>query len=277
MNIPDQPASSGTWGSTTAAAEWQRVIADRVRLFAPVTERMLDLANIRVGDKVIDIGAGAGDQAIAAARRVGPTGTVLATDISASMLETASEAARREGLSNFETRVMDAQALDLPSDSFDAGISRFALMLVPDIDKALCEVRRVLRRGGKFAAIVFEKCPYLLIPHAIARRVGQLTSAPEPFGEFRLAGQGVMESAYRKAGFADVEVHLFPSRRQFPSLAHAIQYAKDTPLPLRELTGQLTQIQQEQVWMEIEQAFQQFVGPNGYDSPCDFLIGVGTK
>jgi ubiquinone/menaquinone biosynthesis C-methylase UbiE len=238
---------------------------------------MLDLANIRVGDKVIDIGAGAGDQAIAAARRVGPTGTVLATDISAGMLETASEAARREGLSNFETRVMDAQALDLPSDSFDAGISRFALMLVPDIDKALCEVRRVLRRGGKFAAIVFEKCPYLLIPHAIARRVGQLTSAPEPFGEFRLAGQGVMESAYRKAGFADVEVHLFPSRRQFPSLAHAIQYAKDTPLPLRELTGQLTQIQQEQVWMEIEQAFQQFVGPNGYDSPCDFLIGVGTK
>jgi ubiquinone/menaquinone biosynthesis C-methylase UbiE len=237
---------------------------------------MLDLADIRVGDKVIDIGAGTGDQAIAAARRVGPTGTVLATDISASMLEIASETARREGLSNFETRVMDAQALDLPSESFDAGISRHALMLVPDIDTALREVRRVLRRRGKLAAIVFEKCPYLSIPHAIARRVGQLV-APEPFGEFRLAGQAVMESAYRKAGFDDVEVHLFPSRRQFPSLAHAIRYAKDTPLPLRELTGQLTPIQQEQVWMEIEQAFQQFVGPNGYDSPCDFLVGVGTK
>jgi ubiquinone/menaquinone biosynthesis C-methylase UbiE len=63
------------------------------------------LADIRVGDKVIDIGAGAGDQAIAAARRVGLTGIVLATDISAGMLEMASEAARREGLSNFETRV----------------------------------------------------------------------------------------------------------------------------------------------------------------------------
>jgi ubiquinone/menaquinone biosynthesis C-methylase UbiE len=238
---------------------------------------MLDLADIRAGDKVIDIGAGAGDQAIAAARRVGSTGTVLATDISASMLVMASEAAEREGLSNFETRVVDAQALDLPSDSFDVGISRFALMLIPDIDKALHEVRRVLRRGGKFAAIVFDKCPYLSIPHTIARRVGQLTSALEPFGEFRLAGQGVMESAYRKAGFDDVEVHLFPSRRQFPSLAHAIRYAKDTPLPLRELTAQLTPIQQGQVWMEIEQAFQQFAGPNGYDSPCDFLIGVGTK
>jgi ubiquinone/menaquinone biosynthesis C-methylase UbiE len=238
---------------------------------------MLDLADIRAGARVIDIGAGTGDQAIAAARRVGPTGTVLATDISASMLETAAEAARREGLSNFNTRVMDAQALDLPSDSFDAGISRFALMLVPDIDKALREVRRVLRRGGKFAAIVFEKCSYLSIPHAIARRVGQLTSVPEPFGEFRLAGQGVMASAYSKAGFDDIKVHLFPSRRRFPSLADAIRYAKDTPLPLRELTGQLTPTQQQQVWVEIEQAFQQFVGPNGYDSPCDFLIGVGTK
>ncbi len=87
---------------------------------------MLDLANIRVGSRVLDVGAGAGDQTLAAARRVGATGSVLATDISASMLETTVISARREGLSNVDTRVMDAQRLDVESDSFDAVISRFA-------------------------------------------------------------------------------------------------------------------------------------------------------
>lgn len=172
---------------------------------------------------------------------------------------------------------MDAQALDLPPDSFDAAISRFALMLVPDIDRALREIRRVLRRRGRFVAIVFEKCPYLSIPHAVARRVGQLTSAPEPFGEFRLSGHGVMASAFKNAGFHNVEVQVFSARRQFLSLADAVRYAKETPLPLRELTGQLTPIQQEEAWSEVEQALQQFVGPDGYDSPSDFLIGVGAK
>ena len=277
MNDPGQRASAGTWGSNEAAEEWGRVAAERLRFFGPVTERMLDLTDIRMGGRVLDIGAGAGDQALAAAHRVGSTGFVLATDISASMLETAAYSARAEGLSNVETRVMDAQALDLPSESFDTAISRFALMLVPDINKTLSEIRRVLRGGGKFVAIVFEKCPYLSIPHAIARRVGGLISPPEPFGEFRLAGPGVMAEAYKNAGFRDVAVHPFSARRQFPSLADAVRYAKETPLPLRELTGQLTPIQYEHAWVEIEEALRPFVGPDGYDSPCDFLIGVGTK
>jgi ubiquinone/menaquinone biosynthesis C-methylase UbiE len=277
INDPGQGASAGTWGSNEAAEEWRRVAAERARFFGPVTERMLDLADIRVGSRVLDIGAGAGDQALAAARRVGPTGLVLATDISANMLETAAISARQEGLSNVDTRVMDAQTLDLPSASFDTAISRFALMLVPDIDEALQQIRRVLRPSGKFAAIVFEKCPYLSIPHAIARRVGQSTSPPEPFGEFRLAGHGVMADAYKNAGFHDVAIHPFSARRQFPSLADAVRYAKETPLPLRELMGRLTPTQHEQAWADVEQVLQQFVGPDGYDSPCDFLIGVGTK
>ena len=138
----------GTWGSSEAAAEWVRGAAARVQAFGPATERMLDLADIRSGSRVLDVGAGAGDQTLAAARRVGPTGFVLATDISASLLEVTAMSARQADLSNVGTRVMDAQKLGLESDSFDAAISRFALMLIPDIHKALSEVRRVLRRGG---------------------------------------------------------------------------------------------------------------------------------
>jgi ubiquinone/menaquinone biosynthesis C-methylase UbiE len=84
-------------------------------------ERMLDLANIRMGSRVLDVGAGAGDQTLAAARRVGPTGFVLATDISTSMLEIAVTLAREAGLSNVGAQAMDVQDLELDADSFDRG------------------------------------------------------------------------------------------------------------------------------------------------------------
>ena len=90
-----------------------------------------------------------------AARRVGPTGSVLATDDSASMLNVAAEAARKEGLTNVETRVMNAENLELDADSFDAVICRNALMLFSNPAKALTEMRRVVKPGGKVAVMVF--------------------------------------------------------------------------------------------------------------------------
>src|SRR6516225_11529952 len=119
---PDPDERGGTWGSREAAAEWLRGAAARAEAFGPATERMLDLANIRVGSRVLDVGAGAGDQTLAAARRAGPTGFVLATDISISMLEIAATSAREAGLWNVGTQVMDAQNLELEADSVDAVI-----------------------------------------------------------------------------------------------------------------------------------------------------------
>src|SRR5215468_5616945 len=272
--------AGGTWGPREAATDWRRGAAARVLAFGPATEMMLDLVKVAAGSRVLDVGAGAGDSTVAAAQRVGSGGRVLATDISASMLEIAAESARQAGLNNVETRVMDAEHLDLESDVFDAAISRNCVMLIPDYQRALIEIWRVLRPGGRFAAIVFstpDRCPYLSIPHAIALRVGRLGSpAPEQFGEFRLGAPGVLEDAYRTAGFREISVHTVPTRRRFPSLGDAMQYARG-PLPLRELMARLSPAEQEQAWTEIEQALAQFVGPNGYDSPCELLIGTGTK
>ena len=111
---------------------------------------------------MLDVGAGAGDSTVVAAQRVGPAGRVLATDVSASMLEAAAELARQQGLDNVDTRVVDAQRLDLAPDSFDAAVSRNCLMLIPDYRQALTGIRRVLKPGGRFAAIVFsapDRCP----------------------------------------------------------------------------------------------------------------------
>src|SRR5262245_54211330 len=141
MTGSDAGDRTRTWGSKQAADEWQRVAAMRAEFFGPGTERMLDLAATPAGCRCLDVGAGSGDQSRAAAPRAGPAEYVLPTDISAAMLENAASPARQAGLSNVDTRVIDAQRLELDSESFDVVISRFALMLVPDIDKALREIR----------------------------------------------------------------------------------------------------------------------------------------
>lgn len=97
--------AGGTWGPQEAAAEWRRGAAARVQAFGPATEMMLDLTKVDTGSRVLDVGAGAGDSTLVAAQRVGPSGRVLATDISASMLEIAAESARYAGVSNVDTRV----------------------------------------------------------------------------------------------------------------------------------------------------------------------------
>src|SRR5579864_7997488 len=104
----------------------------------PLTERMLDLAGLRTGSRVLDVGAGTGEQTLMAAERVGSSGSVLAVDVSAPMLAVAAAAARAAGLANVETQVMDARRIaELDSGPFDAAISRNALILVPEPEKVL--------------------------------------------------------------------------------------------------------------------------------------------
>ena len=122
-------AQRRAWQAAEIAAAHHRTRQRRTQSHGPATEAtelMLDLADLQPGGRVLDVAAGTGDQTVLAAQRVGPTGYVLATDLAAKMLEIAAQAARDAGLTNVETRVMDAQQLDLAPDSFDAAISRNA-------------------------------------------------------------------------------------------------------------------------------------------------------
>ena len=123
--------------------------------YAPATELMLDLARLRPGDRVLDIAAGDGYQSIAAARRVGPTGHVLAVDIAREQLRYAATAAREAGVEHLETRVMDAENLDLPDASVDAVLCQFGLMFLPDVDRGLREMLRVLKPGSWASLVIF--------------------------------------------------------------------------------------------------------------------------
>src|SRR6266852_1721450 len=199
-----------TWNSAEAAEVWRQGAARRAQTLAIATGRMLERAGLQPGMRVLDVAAGTGDQTVLAARVVGPSGSVLATDISASMLEAAAQAAREAGLDNIETHVADASALDLPPDSFDAAISRFGLMFMPDLGAALGHVHATLKPGARFAALVWSteaKNPYIGLQLQIVREMGRMPSPPPSLARtVSLSAPGVLDNAFRSAGFADVHV-----------------------------------------------------------------------
>ena len=269
------------WGLTESADWWSAGQALRQQVTGAATEMMLELASIQPGSRVLDVAAGTGDQTLMVARRVGPTGNVLATDNSASMLKVAAEAARKEGLTNVETRVMNAENLALDADSFDAVICRNALMLFPNPAKALTEMRRVVKPASKVAVMVFspvERNPHRGIPIAIIRRLGNIPPpAPGEPWMFALGDPGALEDVYSRAGFLNVSVHAVPIQRRFPSAADAIRTMRNSAGDLSEIMSQLNEAKRETAWVEIEQELRQYEGPNGFDAPGEVLIGVGTK
>jgi len=276
------PSDTGSiFASSEVAEQWQRGKAQRDEVNAAANEMMLDLANLRSGSRVLEVAAGTGDQSLLAARRVGPTGYVLATDLSSSMLNVAAEAARKAELTNVETRVMDAENLDLDADSFDAVICRMGLMLFSNPVKALIGMHRAVKLTGKVVALVWsteEKNPCRGVPLAILRRFGSdLSAVPGLNLMFALGEPGILEDTFNAGGFHDAAVHTVPTRWRFPSTPATVRAIKDSFLGSERIMAQLSNSKRELAWAEIEKQLSRFAGPNGFEAPGEVLIGVGTK
>lgn len=265
-----------TWDSSEVAESWKQETEQRQQLMAEATQRMLEAAQIGPGDRVLDIAAGTGDQSILAARIVGPDGSVLATDLSSEMLKIAADLAQQEGLTTITTRVMDAQQLTLEDATFDAAISRYGLMLMPQPQKALSEVWRVLKPGKKFAALVWsrpEQNPLFSLPlNIIAKYLDVPLSGISNI--FSLADPAIFEQAFTEAGFRDVVTSTIQLHFHYASLEAFLQTRR------RMLGGPMQQVSEQdrqQMMAEVKQALHQFEGPEGFAATGEVLLGVGTK
>lgn len=265
-----------------AAAAWHRWGPTLATWLNPATEIMFEMASIGVGHRVLDVAAGAGGQTLLAAQRVGASGVVLATDISSNILAFAAAEARTAGLTHVETRVLDGEHLDaLPAESFDAVISRVGLIYFPDQQKALTGMHRVLKPGGRVAAIVYapaEHNRFFPTPVAIIRRRAQLPPPlPGQPGPFSLGSEGVLDAAYQRAGFHHIQIRVVPAPLRMPSAAECVRFERESFGALHQMMAGLSETEREATWQEIAQELGQYENTTGFEGPCELLIGVGVK
>jgi SAM-dependent methyltransferase len=242
---------------------------------------MFDMAAVGRGSRVLILAAGAGDETLMAAERVGSEGHVLATDISSNILDFAADNARRAGHKNVETRVMDGEEIDVPPDSFDAVISRVGLIYFPDRRKALDGMKRALKPGGRVAAMVYstpENNRFFSIPVSIIRRRAQLPPPlPGQPGPFSLGGPGVLEEEIRGAGFRDVRSQMVPAPVRLPNAAGCVRFEKESFGALHQMLAGLDEAGREAAWTEIADSLRAFETAEGFSGPCEMVVGAGTK
>lgn len=243
---------------------WWQVAEPALR---PVSNRMMELADIRPGQRVLDVATGIGAPAVTAARRVGPTGRVIATDIALQMLDIGRKRALELGLDNIAFREMDAEALELPESSFDAILCRFGLMFLPNLQTALREMRKLLVPGGHLSAAVWgppHKVPFTSVPVTVALRELDAPAPPaEQPGPFRLADVEALKRVLRQAGFAHIYTEPMRVTFEWCSLDEFVSFHQEILTQLNALLARYPGERQEEVWQAIAEAAGQYRTPAG--------------
>lgn len=268
-----------TWDSAAPGwAKWEGVIAAGL---ADVTDSMLDMAGVGAGMQVLDLACGAGSQSLRAAARVGPEGRVVASDISATMLEHVKDSAARSGLGNVE--ILECAAEDLPAtgEAFDAAICRLGLMLFAAPAQALKAVQGVLKPQARIAGLVFTtpaNNPFMSQPMQILLR--HAGKQPPPAGKpgiFALGGPGVFEGLLCDSGLADIEAKVVPASLRLDSAAAALEMMQQAFGAYRAVVADLSPEARAAAWSEVGDCLRQFEGDEGFEAELEFVIASGAR
>jgi ubiquinone/menaquinone biosynthesis C-methylase UbiE len=268
-----------TWESAAPGwAKWEQAFSAGL---SGATDMLIDMAGVRPGMRVLDLACGAGSQSIQAAKRVGPSGSVVASDISATMLDHVRRNAAAAGLQNVEVLECAAADLNETQSSFDASICRLGLMLFPLPREALRAVQRVLRPDARFAALVFTtpaNNPFMAGPMAILlRHAGKRPPAPGEPGIFALGGNGVLENLMKDSGLADVQTRTIQAPLKLPSASAALEMMQQAFGAYRAVVVDLTDVERSKAWGEVHEWLKRFEASGCFETAFDLIIGSGAK
>lgn len=265
-------------GAAPGWAKWEETVANWL---APATEAMLDMAGVVPGARVLDLASGAGSQALEAARRVGPQGHVVASDIAETMLRHVSENARAAQLDNVSTLAGAAEELDVTPESFDAVTCRLGLMLFTEPAKALVAARRALKSGGKVAVVVFTTPAanaFMAKPMQILlRHAGKQPPAPGRPGIFALGAPGVLERLLTESGFENVEQRVIARGLRMPSAADALPMMQEAFGAYRAVVSDCSEAVRTAAWAEVAEMLKGFETAAGFEAPAEVLVAAGVK
>jgi ubiquinone/menaquinone biosynthesis C-methylase UbiE len=233
-----------------------------------VSDTLVELAEIKPGDKVLDLATGIGEPAVTAAKRVGPNGKVVATDISPQMIAIAKSRAKSLGLDDvMEFRVTDAEKLDFPNSSFDSVLSRWGLMFLPHLPIALIAIRQLLKPRGSFAAAVWSipaKVPMLDLAFSTVRKEINATAPPAGTpGPFALANSEALKQSFVQAGFNDVRIKTIDITIGFDSAESYTKFQKQITAPIQAMLASQTDEKKKKVWAAVTDAVGQYADSHG--------------
>jgi SAM-dependent methyltransferase len=265
-----------------AAEAWHRWGPTLEDWLGEATETMLDAAAVTAGSRVLDVAGGAGGQALSAARRTGPDGTVTITDVSPGILGYARRPADESGLRQVTTCELDGEEIGGRwSEEFDAAISRLGLIYFPDRAKALRGIRSSLREGGRFAAVVYsgaDRNAFFATPVSIIRsRAGLPAPLPGQPGPFSLSDPDVARTAFTDAGFRDVRVETLDAPLVLPSTADCLRFERESFGALHQMLAGLDEEEQEQTWAEVESALSVHETASEFVGPCELHVVSGAR
>jgi ubiquinone/menaquinone biosynthesis C-methylase UbiE len=273
-------ATLGQWEK--AAPGWNDHTPQIRAWLRTATDAMLAMAGIGQGARVLDVAAGAGDQTLDIAQRVGPQGSVLATDFSPAILAYAKTNAARAGHANVETLAADAEQLEVEERSFDAAVCRLGLMLCPDPLQALQRMHRAVKPGGRICTMVFstpDANPCVAILMATAREYAGIPARDpfQPGSLFSLGKPGRIEELFRSAGFSDVATTKLSAPFGLPSAAAYLDFIRTSASPIQQMLGSLDVTRQAAAWSAMEQRLQKFAAPGGWEGPNELLLTAARR
>lgn len=263
MNARDENLEA--WRSV--AGGWERRRELIWTTTRPVAERLVDLLEPRPGQVILELAAGPGDTGFSALPRLLPGGRLVTTDVAPEMLDAARRRAAELGLEDVSFAVEDAAALTFDDDAFDGILCRWGLMLIPDMDAAAAEMRRVARPGGRVALAVWaspDANEWMTASGRAALELG-LTEPPDPEapGPFRLSREGALEAVLSGAGLSVQAIEDVPLMWHASSVDEWWEISTDMSRLLALLRAQLTHDQLADVRQAAERRLARYLDPDG--------------
>jgi len=258
--------------------KWDRFFEEQM---AFLNHRLVADARLRAGMRVLDLGSGTGYPALLGAQTVGSSGSVIGLDLAEQMLAVARRKATALGLANVTYRTGDATTLPFETNSFDAVTSRFCLMFLPEIPKAVAEIARVLRPGGWVAAAVWsspDKNPSIGLSMEAIKSVVELPP-PDPTapGIFRLAKLGDLAGMLQQAGLIDVTEQEFLAEWSYASADEYYTSLMEIAAPIQNLMAKISAPQIQEIKRLILEAATQYQHGDRITFPLAVRIVAARK
>jgi ubiquinone/menaquinone biosynthesis C-methylase UbiE len=231
-------AERQSWNSV--AAGWQKWWHTVEKSAQKVSDRLIELAEIKPGQRVLDLATGIGEPAITSARIVGKMGQVTAADISANMLSFAKQRAISLGMQDvIEFKEGDIETIDLVPSSFDAVLCRWGLMFLPDLNAGLSNIYRSLIEGGHFASAVWaspgQDTLSATTMNIVIKETNNKPPAPGTPGPFSLSDENNLKNSFIRSGFKDLVTERMTVSFDFESPDDFTDFITETAGPLQKM------------------------------------------